>query len=75
MVPILCQVWIADDSGRFIGTQGSFGTAHIENVLSAREWDSHTARREGRAIPHICQAVTRERGVAISVQATRFLLL
>ncbi|KAG2496899.1 hypothetical protein HYH03_004906 [Edaphochlamys debaryana] len=29
------KVWIADDQGRFMGTSGSFGTAHIENVLSA----------------------------------------
>ncbi|GIL75046.1 hypothetical protein Vretifemale_4865, partial [Volvox reticuliferus] len=29
------KVWIANDEGRFIGTPASFGTEHIENVLSA----------------------------------------
>ncbi|GLC70429.1 hypothetical protein PLESTF_000972700 [Pleodorina starrii] len=29
------KTWIANDEGRFIGTPASFGTAHIENILSA----------------------------------------
>ncbi|GFR50670.1 hypothetical protein Agub_g12921 [Astrephomene gubernaculifera] len=29
------KVWIANDEGRFVGTMASFGTSHIENVLSA----------------------------------------